>query len=90
MSKKLLGMMFAILLVMPFAACNVEKEQEGEMPEVEVQGGQMPEYDVDAPEVEVGTDTTAVEVPEVDVNSETETITTPDVDITPPADDNDR
>jgi hypothetical protein len=55
--------------------CTVEKEQEGEMPEVDVQveGGQLPEYDVDAADVEVTT--------------EERTITVPEVNIEPPADD---
>jgi len=59
------------------AACDVEKTQEGEMPEVDVDvtEGQLPKYDVDAPEVDV-------KMKEKDV-----TIKVPDVDITPAKDD---
>lgn len=50
------------------AACEVEKTQEGEMPDVEVSGGQVPKYDVDGPDVEVGTKKKEVTVPTVDVD----------------------
>lgn len=46
--------------------CDVEQVEEGEMPDVDVSGGNMPEYDVDGPDVDVGT--TEVEVPTVDVD----------------------
>lgn len=53
------------------SACDVEQTQEGEMPEVQgmptIEGGQLPEYDVDVPEVEVTTEERTIEVPEVNV-----------------------
>ena len=57
------------ILALPLAACSVEQTDEGEMPEVEVRGGEMPEYDVDTAEVEVDTETREIEVPEVDIKS---------------------
>lgn len=51
--------------------CTAEKTQEGELPDVDVQGGQLPEYDVDAADVTVSTDT--------------QQVVTPDVDVTPPS-----
>lgn len=55
-----------------FGACDIDRVDEGEMPEVdvEVEEGEAPEYDVDGPEVEVrsDTDTVVVETPEVDVD----------------------
>ena len=50
-------------------ACNVEKTKEGEMPDVNVTttGGQLPEYNVQTPEVTVGTENKTVEVPTVEV-----------------------
>jgi len=54
------------------AACAVEQTREGDMPEVEVEGGQLPAYDVDPARVQIGTDT--------------KTVTIPDIDIKPPAD----
>lgn len=51
-----------------FSACNVEKEEDGEMPEVKVEGEmKLPEYDVDAPDVEVGMEKKEVEVPTIDI-----------------------
>ncbi len=49
------------------AACDVEQTEEGEMPEVNVEGGNMPEYDVDTADVEIGTEKRTVEVPTIDV-----------------------
>ena len=55
----------ATALMFALTGCNVEKTQEGEMPDVEVsaEGGQLPEYEVETPEVDVGTKTVEVEVP---------------------------
>lgn len=50
------------------AACDVEQTEEAEMPDVSVEGGNMPEYDVDTPDVDVTTETRTVEVPVVDVD----------------------
>ena len=62
----------AATLIAPFAlglaACDVDQTEEGEMPEVSVEGGNMPEFDVETADVDVGTKTTTVEVPTVDVD----------------------
>lgn len=58
---------FALASTFALAACDVDKTQEGEMPDVEVQGGQLPQYDVDAPDVEVDTKDVTVPVPDVDI-----------------------
>jgi hypothetical protein len=52
-----------------FAACQVEKKQEGKMPDVDVNvsGGQLPKYNVQGPNVEVGTVNKTVELPTVKV-----------------------
>ena len=50
------------------AACDVDQTEEGEMPEVDVDGGNMPEFDVEGPEVNVDTGTETVEVPTLDVD----------------------
>jgi len=54
-------MMFAL------SACQVDQTQEGEMPDVQVEGGQLPAYEVETAEVDVGTRTTEVEVPTAEV-----------------------
>lgn len=64
----------AALLVaaaLPLTACSVEKEEEGELPEVEVQGGKLPEYDVDPAKVEIKADTQKVITPDIDIKKDT-------------------
>lgn len=56
-------------LALPLAACSVEQTEEGEMPDVDIDAdaGSLPEYDVDTPDVEVGTTEETVEVPTISV-----------------------
>lgn len=56
------------------SACQVEKTQDAKLPEVSVEatGGQLPKFDVQGPEVKVGTKTTTVEVPTVEVKTPAE------------------
>lgn len=75
---------------MAVAGCDLEKTQDGELPEVEVKAGQLPKYDVDVAEVEVGTQETKVKVPDVDVKMKETTIKVPDVDVKMPDDEADR
>lgn len=64
--------LFVPALAVAFAAaCTAEQTQEGELPDVDVSGGQVPQYDVDAADVTVTQDT--------------QQIVTPDIDVTPPA-----
>jgi hypothetical protein len=72
-NKKLLTLLIAPLFAFGMTACDVDQTEEGEMPEVEVQEGELPAYDVDAADVEVTEDT----------------ITVPDVDVTAPEEDDD-
>lgn len=49
------------------SSCDVDKVDDGEMPEVEVKGDvKLPEYDVDGPDVKIEKKT--VEVPTIDVD----------------------
>ena len=62
---------FALVGCFALIACDVDQTKEGEMPDVDVNasGGQLPEFDVDAPEVTVGTENKTVQVPTVDVDA---------------------
>ena len=51
------------------AACDVEKTKDAKAPEVEVKGGQLPEYNVTGPDVNVTTEKKTIEVPTVDVKT---------------------
>lgn len=62
-------------IALAFSSCEVKKTEEGEMPEVSVEGGNMPKYDVEGPDVRV--EEKKIDVPD--------TITVPDVDIVTPA-----
>ena len=54
------------------AGCDVDKTKNGQMPDVDVDvnatGGQLPEFNVDGPDVNVGTENKTVQVPTVDVD----------------------
>lgn len=60
-------MLTPLALVLVAGACTADVEQEGELPDVNVEGGQMPEVDVDPAQVNVTTDTQTVVTPDVDV-----------------------
>lgn len=79
------------LLLVPAVAgfalsgCDIDQTQEGEMPDVEVEGGEMPEYDVETADVDVGTtkDTVVMEKPVVDVDMPDDEDDTVDVEQDP-------
>lgn len=49
--------------------CTAEVEDPGELPEVNVEGGDMPNIDVDAADVEITTDTQTIITPDIDVTA---------------------
>jgi hypothetical protein len=53
------------------AGCDVDQTKEGDMPEVDVNvsGGQLPEFNVQGPDVDVGTVNKTIEVPTIDVDT---------------------
>jgi len=76
-------------------SCNVEQKKETELPEVDVdvsaEEGQLPTYDVDWADVNVGTTTKMVKVPKVVVVMEEEEVEVPYIDVDmPDSDDNDK
>lgn len=81
--KKTFAITSAFIASVALAACDVEQTEEGEMPDVDmsVEEGNLPEYEVDGPEVTAGTTETEVEVPEVNVTTETETVEVPVVGV---------
>ncbi len=66
--KNLVATTFLGVSLFALAACDVDQTEEGDMPEVDVEGGNLPEYDVEGPDVDVDTGTETVEVPTVDVD----------------------
>lgn len=69
MNRLLLPLLLASS-ALALSGCDVEQTEEGEMPDVDVEaeGGNLPEYDVDTPDVDVGTEERTITVPDVDVN----------------------
>jgi hypothetical protein len=59
------------------------------MPDITVEDGNLPKYDVDMPDVDVSVEEREIRVPDVDVDVDMETkrVPVPDVDVHP-ADDN--
>lgn len=72
----------AAALLFSVSGCEVKKTQDAKAPEVKIEGGQMPKYDVDTAKVSVDTQKKEVTVPKV--TTEQKTITVPDVHITMP------
>ena len=56
-------------LAWPFAACDVRQTEEGKAPDVDVEPGRLPEYQVTPPEVDIQTDTTQIIVPDVNIRT---------------------
>jgi hypothetical protein len=71
------------LLSLGLGGCDVEQTEEGELPEINVEGGNLPEYDVDTAELKVGTTETTVSVPDVDVHMEETEMNVPTIGYEP-------
>lgn len=63
--KKSFAILAATGLALSLAACDVDQTEEGSLPEVE--GGNLPEFDVEPADVDVTTGTETIEVPTMDV-----------------------
>jgi len=57
-----------LIATLGMAGCDVKKTEEGSLPEVDVKGGNLPKYDVDGPDVDVGTKEKTITVPDVDID----------------------
>ena len=55
----------SVSVLFALSGCKVEQTEEGKLPDVEVkaEGGELPKYEVETPEVDVGTKTVEVQVP---------------------------
>ncbi|NES98591.1 MAG: hypothetical protein F6K32_26130, partial [Desertifilum sp. SIO1I2] len=75
-----------VLLLFPLASCQVEQEREGQLPDVDVsvEPGQLPQYDIQGPDVNVGVTERTVTVPKVIVIQEEETVEVPYIDVDVP------
>jgi len=73
-------------------SCNVKKEESGELPDVDIdvdaEAGNLPEYEVNWADVDVGTKTRTVEVPKVMVVMEEEEVEVPYITMDMPNEEN--
>jgi hypothetical protein len=88
MHAKNIGRLVATGIAVAAIGCDIDQTREAELPEVEVRGGQMPQYDVDTADIDVNERPAEVNVPDIDVDVDTERrrVTVPDVDVTMPDD----
>lgn len=81
------GLIVAIIAVLviigafAFGLIDINQTKEAALPEVKTEGGQMPAFDVDTADVDVGTKNATVELPKVDVDTQKEKIPVPTVDV---------
>ncbi|TPN84449.1 hypothetical protein [Aquimarina algicola] len=83
--KKIIGLV-CIALVM--SNCDVQQKKEAKLPEVDVdvdtEAGQLPTFDIDWADVNVGTKTKTVKIPKVVVVMEEEEVEVPYLDVDMP------
>lgn len=70
--RQLLLIPAALLLTVSVTSCRVEQTSEGELPDIDVDAGEVPTYEVEGPEVDVSTEEKTIEVPTVDVEMPSE------------------
>ncbi|PQV47433.1 hypothetical protein CLV33_107221 [Jejuia pallidilutea] len=89
---KIYKMSMLVVIALLFASCDFEQKKKAELPEVdmdvEVEEGQLPTFDVDWADVNVGTKTKTLEIPKVVIVMEEEEVEVPYIDIDMPQDDN--
>ena len=66
--RKFAVISLALGTALALSACDVDQTEEGDMPDVTVEEGDLPAYDVDAADVSVDTEEVTVDVPDVDVD----------------------
>ncbi|WP_421134014.1 hypothetical protein [Alteromonas sp. A079] len=88
MMKTKLTAIAALLLTV--SACDVNKTESGDLPDVDVDvsadAGELPEYEVNWADIDVGTTTEMVSVPKVVIVTEEEEVEVPFIDINMPGD----
>ncbi|MBY5934772.1 hypothetical protein KUV51_17325 [Tateyamaria omphalii] len=89
--KATLSILLAVVAVLGVGAAvymiDIDQTQETRLPEVTVEGGQLPAFDAEVGDVSVTEETVDVTVPEVDVTLEEKSVTVPGIKIIPPSDD---
>jgi hypothetical protein len=71
MKMRVLGALLAPVFALGLAACSVDKTEDGELPDVDVEGGSLPKVDVKPADIDVNADTSTVITPDIDINKDT-------------------
>ena len=71
----------AIIAAFAFGLIDISQTREARLPDVSVQGGQAPAFDVSTAKVDIGSKHTDVTVPKVDVGTTKEQIKVPTVEV---------
>lgn len=71
----------AIIAAFAFGLIDISQTKTGKLPEVSVQGGQAPSFDVSTAKVDVGSKSKEVDVPKVEVGTTKTTVDVPTVDV---------
>ena len=71
----------AVVAAFAFGLIDIDQTKETKLPEVAVEGGQAPAFDVKTADVDVGTKATNVTLPTVDVGTTKESVELPTVDV---------
>lgn len=89
MLKAWTGWMTLGVVALAATACDIDQTRDAELPDVDVdvQGGQLPAWDIDGPDVTVGTTTKTVTVPKLVVVTEEEQVEVPYIDVDVPGED---
>lgn len=66
--RKFAVISLALGTALALSACDVDQTEEGDMPDVTVEEGNLPAYDVDTADVSMGTEEVTVDVPDIDVD----------------------
>lgn len=81
-----LGLVLAVALaVFAYFMIDVDQTRQARLPDVDVQveGGQMPEFEVETGSVEITEQKKEITVPDVDISTTTKEITVPDINVKP-------
>lgn len=71
----------AVIAAFAFGLIDINQTKQTKLPEVSVQGGQAPAFDVNTAKVDVGSKKTDITVPKVEVGTTKTDITVPTVDV---------
>lgn len=76
--NKTIGWVVGIIVLLivvwfAFTMINVDVTEEGALPEVSVDGGQLPKAEVTTGDIDIGTEEKTIEVPTIDVQPAPET-----------------